>query len=36
LNCDRLCSIFKIRLPGLSHSLEACLEQLLNPRQSAE
>jgi dTDP-4-dehydrorhamnose reductase len=36
LNCDRLCSIFKIRLPGLSDSLEACLEQLLNPRQSAE
>jgi dTDP-4-dehydrorhamnose reductase len=30
LNCDRLHSIFKIRLPALSLSIEACLERLLN------
>jgi dTDP-4-dehydrorhamnose reductase len=28
LNCDRLFSIFNVRLPELSHSLQACLEQL--------
>jgi dTDP-4-dehydrorhamnose reductase len=29
LNCDRLHSVFKVRLPALSVSLEACLERLL-------
>jgi dTDP-4-dehydrorhamnose reductase len=37
LNCEKLCSIFKIRFPALSQSLEACLEQLLDiPRQQGE
>ena|SRR3984893_2610131 len=37
LNCEKLCSIFKIRLPALPQSLEACLEQLLDiPRQQGE
>lgn len=30
LNCDRLHSIFKVRLPALSVSIEACLQRLLN------
>jgi dTDP-4-dehydrorhamnose reductase len=30
LNCDRLLSVFKVRLPPLSLSIEACLERLLN------
>jgi dTDP-4-dehydrorhamnose reductase len=28
LNCDRLYSIFNVRLPALPHSLKTCLEQL--------
>lgn len=37
LNCDRLHSIFNIRLPRLSQSIATCLEQLLdNARQPVE
>lgn len=35
LNCDRLQSVFKLRLPALSLSLKDCLERLVpNPRES--
>jgi dTDP-4-dehydrorhamnose reductase len=37
LNCDRLYSIFNVRLPRFSRSIAACIEQLLdNSRQPAE
>jgi len=37
LNCDRLNSVFGLRLPALSQSIGACLDRLLNTsRQSAE
>jgi len=36
LNCDRLHSIFKVRLPALSVSIETCLERLLSNSYLAE
>jgi dTDP-4-dehydrorhamnose reductase len=37
LNCDRLHSMFNVRLPPLSHSLDTCLDQLLDiSRQPVE
>jgi dTDP-4-dehydrorhamnose reductase len=37
LNCDRLCSIFSVRLPALSQSLKTCLERLVDvPHQPVE
>ena len=37
LNCDRLYSVFNVRLPALSQSLEACVERLLDvPHQPVE
>jgi dTDP-4-dehydrorhamnose reductase len=34
LNCDRLYSLFNVRIPLLSHSLNACIERLLSVARS--
>ena len=37
LNCDKLYSVFNVRLPALSQSLKACVERLLDvPHQPVE